>query len=854
MSDKQTGTQGKSQAHPYMILDILKKILGAADQPNQLSDYLTSQMRELTGAKTVVLSRCASSSSENTTCSLLSICPLRKENTFVKRVACELHPYCRAALSPVFVDKNCQKEPYITLMKRKECKNLLFAPLRIGNDLIGSLLFMDLPETLRSKDFLEVLEPLTPVAAAILRNSFLYENLEEKVAARTKALQASEKKYRELLEVMPDWVWAMDNEGTCTFTNNAVTKILGYETAEFVRLGFFSLIHEDEREQMKERFHECARTKTGWERVALQMKHKDGSLCHMESTAEPILEADGRFQGFTGMDRDVTETVNADKLFKTLINSMVGTTGQVYFDRVVDGLCELLGVECAIVGELQPGGERVQALSMRLGKDFVQEFSYPLAGSPCEQVMGSGFHCVPSSVLNLYPHNLDLQKMKAESYIGTSLLNAEQEPIGVLCCISSKPLTLPPKAKELMKILATRTAAEIERRRSDRRQKEMEEQVRHAQKLESLGVLAGGIAHDFNNLLMSIMGNAELATMDIAADSPSHERIGEIEAATQKAANLCRQMLAYCGQGRFVVASVNLTQVVEEMQQLLQASLSKKIDLKLELDKSLPAIDADAGQMRQTIMNLVSNASEAIGEEQGQVTIRTYVHILEESDLRESFLENDLPKGAYVCLEVSDTGVGMSAETREKIFEPFFTTKFTGRGLGMAAVLGIARGHRGALKIESDLGVGSSLRLLLPPSEREVIPLVDKTKDSKWKSSGKALLVDDEEQVRHLCAKMLNRIGFEVIAVKDGREAIDAFQKWHSELRFVILDMSMPKMDGSEAFAELKKINADVPVIIASGYSQQQISEEFADKMPEGFIQKPYGAAILTDKIRSVLA
>jgi PAS domain S-box-containing protein len=392
-------------------------------------------------------------------------------------------------------------------------------------------------------------------------------------------------------------------------------------------------------------------------------------------------------------------------------------------------------------------------------------------------------------------------------------------------------------------------------KRAEDEQRKLEQQVMQSQKLESLGVLAGGIAHDFNNLLTSILGNADLALRELSPASPACAYLEDIEQVSRRAADLCRQMLAYSGKGRFVVQPVSLNDVVREMAYLLSVSISKKVVIKYNFFPDLPSVLADTTQLRQVVMNLITNASEAIGELSGVVTLTTGVMDCDEAYLSGVVRDADShAPGQYVYVEVSDTGCGMDAETLDKIFDPFFTTKFTGRGLGLAAVLGIVRGHKGALRVYSEKRHGTTFKILLPahhqaPQELErANGAVD-----KWRGRGLVLLADDEESIRSMGRRMLEKAGFEVLTAADGREAVEVFQKHHSTIRIVILDMTMPHLDGEACFREMRRVNPQVKVIMTSGYNEQDVISRFVGKGLAGFVQKPYKSSDLLPKLREVL-
>ncbi len=394
-----------------------------------------------------------------------------------------------------------------------------------------------------------------------------------------------------------------------------------------------------------------------------------------------------------------------------------------------------------------------------------------------------------------------------------------------------------------------------QQKKAEEEKKRLEEQMLQTQKMESLGVLAGGVAHDFNNILMGILGHADLAMQELPSDSPLMSRMKEIEIASQRAAELCSQMLAYSGRGHFIKESVDVNKVVREMGQLLKVSISKSTKLEYKLARNIDKVNADPTQIRQIVMNLILNASESIDEKSGRIVLSTGVIDCDQEYLSSIYLNEKMEDGKYVFFEVSDTGSGMNMETLEKIFDPFFTTKFTGRGLGLAALLGIVRGHHGTIKVNSVMGEGSTIRILLPVATDNDLKLSKKgeknTKESK--QSGTILLVDDEETVRSVCGQMLEQMGFDVIMAEDGPQAIEVFRNNADEIKCVLLDMTMPKMNGAQTYEALYEIEPKINVIISSGYNEEEVAENFVNKNISGFLQKPFNVEVLSKKIRSAL-
>ena len=406
------------------------------------------------------------------------------------------------------------------------------------------------------------------------------------------------------------------------------------------------------------------------------------------------------------------------------------------------------------------------------------------------------------------------------------------------------------------------TARDItERKKAEEQKLDMERRLLHAQKLESLGVMAGGIAHDFNNLLMAILGNLDLARLDLSPVSRSRPFIDQALKAARRAADLTNQMLAYSGKGRFELKPFDLSELVQEMARLLKASISKTVTLNLQMQANLPSIVADPSQIQQIIMNLIVNASEAVGEHPGVVTITTGALECDQGYLQDSRLKEKPNPGTYVFIEVRDTGCGMDDETKDRLFDPFFTTKFTGRGLGMAAVLGIVSGHKGAIMVESEPGKGTTIRVMFPASQAKRTPkgiksgvsAVGLENGAMAPASGMVLIADDEDMVRDLCRAMVERLGYKVITASDGEETVKIFHEHADEIVCVILDLTMPKLDGLAAYDELRRIKPDVKVIISSGYDEQETTDRFAGKGLAGFIKKPYQLSSLGTELTRVL-
>ncbi len=384
--------------------------------------------------------------------------------------------------------------------------------------------------------------------------------------------------------------------------------------------------------------------------------------------------------------------------------------------------------------------------------------------------------------------------------------------------------------------------------------KRFQERLQQTQKLESLGLLAGGIAHDFNNLLTGIIGNASILLEDVPEESPMRASLQDVMNAAGRAGALTQQLLAYAGKGRFVIEPLDLSRLVREISKLIESSIPRTVDLRLQLAPNLPMVEGDASQIQQLVMNLVINAAEAIGEgKTGTVVVTTGIQKVDEIYIQQTFTGDQISPGNYVMLDVSDTGSGMSETTVTRIFDPFFTTKFAGRGLGLAAAMGIVRGHKGALKVYSELGKGSDFRVLFPAGKGEVVERPRDLNEQDLNGSGTILVIDDEELVRRTARSVLEHYGYTVTVAENGKEGIDLVGKLNGSVSLVLLDMTMPVMSGEETLKHLKAIRPDLPVILSSGYSEVEATRRLADQGLAGFVQKPYAASQLAEQVKMAL-
>jgi len=389
------------------------------------------------------------------------------------------------------------------------------------------------------------------------------------------------------------------------------------------------------------------------------------------------------------------------------------------------------------------------------------------------------------------------------------------------------------------------------RRRTEQEQEKLRDRFQQAQKLESLGVLAGGIAHDFNNLLMGVLGTTSMALLEDDLTDSLAAQLREIEHAARRSADLTSQLLAYAGKGKYADEPIEILDLIQDLEELLRVSLGPNVELCREIDEQLPLVEGNPTQLQQVLMNLIINGSDAMGEKGGRLTVRIRGERLTRDELiLESQGVSEPRSGEYLVIEVEDQGVGMDPAAVNRCFEPFFTTKFTGRGLGLAAVVGIIRSHEGVIRVRSEVGVGTCFTVCLPAATGRLrAPRRRLSSDATLAGWGSLLVIDDDASVRNLVERMLIRCGYDVITAGSGREGAEVFAREHTRLRAVLVDMEMPGMTGVQVSALLRRIDPETPIILTSGYSSElfQMGEDFA-----GFIQKPYNIAELSVQLGEI--
>jgi PAS domain S-box-containing protein len=646
------------------------------------------------------------------------------------------------------------------------------------------------------------------------------QDITEVVVAERARRQASEELER-FFSLALDLLCIANTDGRFLRLNPAWEQVLGYPLSELVGARYLDYVHPDD---MANTLSVIEGLKRGELSVNFtnRYRHRDGSWRYIEWRSRP-------YEGGVvyAAARDVTDKVmttlalqrNKDDLERS---QAVARLGSYRFD-VATGTWESSRTLDDIFG-IGPDFERtVQAFGALLHPEWRDEIQRYLA----EDVLGRGVEFDREYRVVRYNDH-------ATRWVhGTGSFERDDQ---------GRILTMFGTIQDV-----------TERHEVEENRLKFEENLRHAQKLESLGVLAGGIAHDFNNLLTSILGNVSLLIEAEPETSMERQPLLDIELASRRAADLCRQLLAYSGKGRFVVHPVKLTELVREMTQLLLVSVNKKVVINYALSDSATTILADATQIRQVVMNLIINASDAIGDRSGVVTVTTGSRYCDVAYLRDTYLGEGLKEGTYSFVEVTDNGCGMTHATLARIFDPFFTTKFVGRGLGLAAVLGIVRGHQGAVHVKTVLNEGTAFTVLFPTVEAPATAIVEEPPSRGSSGTGLVLIVDDEERVRSVTRNMLQRNGYEVLEAVDGQEAVELFEEHAKSIRAVLLDMTMPRLDGASCLLELQRIKPDVKVLMTSGYNEQHVVERLTSGTGVEFVQKPFTLQQLLEALRRLL-
>ena len=665
-------------------------------------------------------------------------------------------------------------------------------------------------------------------------------------------LKQSEERYRLLFENAPIGCQTLDQSGRLIDVNRAWLDILGYSKGDVLERWSEDFIAPKHVRRFQELFSVLV---NGGVVVgqALQMVRKDGSTVDVELDGVVTRHDwhDWTVRAYC-MIRDITQMKQADEAIHAILESASGALGYDYFDKIVGIMCEWLNCEHAVVCRTEDG-LTARAPSMQSDGIIYHDVSYSLVGTPCSKVLHEGLYHCPEGVSRLFPDDPDLVRLGAEGYVGVALRNKAGKATGVLCALSRQRLNLPRRAEEVLSIIAARASAEIERMTLEEDKRVIEKQLNQIQKMEAIGTLAGGIAHDFNNILAPIIGYAELSMQKVPDGSRMRGDLEQILMAANRAKELVMQILSFSRQTEQEPKPIQVSLIVKEAAKFLRASLPSTIEISAVIapDVMQSKIIGDPTQLHQVLMNLCVNAGHAMLDGGGRLEIE-----LSNADVEAEFVSQypGAKPGRYLKLTVTDTGHGMDQEVMQRIFEPYFTTKGPGRGtgLGLSVAYGIVNGCGGWIDVESRRGRGSTFDVFLPVIERPAEPEREPG-PVDFCCSGRVLLVDDEEAIVHLGKEMLEKFGFEVVAIRSSIEALDTFRSAPESFALVITDLTMPGMTGMELAQSLLKITPELPIILCTGFSESINAEEARKCGFSGFIMKPMSMTELADTIRGAL-
>jgi PAS domain S-box-containing protein len=624
-------------------------------------------------------------------------------------------------------------------------------------------------------------------------------------------LRESEERFRAIFQQAAVGVGQMNLAEELTMVNDRCCEVLGYTREELLGTRLTAKIHPDDLANASENWRRLLEGVIPSYSIEVRCVHKDRTIIWVGLYGSTVRDGDGRPKYFVTVFEDITKRKRTEAALQE---------SEERFRNMADTAPVMIWVA---------GPDKLFSFFNKTWLDFT--------GRTVEQELGNGWlNCVHSDDVDrsyaAYYSSFDSHR---SFHIEYRLRRADGKYRWVL---SSGVPRFGPNGD-----FAGYIGSNIDI--TDLRQSQEEAIAR--QKLESLGVLAGGVAHDFNNLLGSILTNSELALSELSGGSPAYEGVESIKQVADRAAGIVRQMMAYAGQEKTVFEPLNLSGLVKELLQLLKVSISKRAILAVDLPEDVPLVQANAAQIRQVVMNLITNASEALGEKEGVISI-TVTHVRSEPDSGNDAM---LLRSDHLRLIVSDTGSGMTEEIKARIFDPFFTTKFAGRGLGLAAVQGIIRDHNGGINVISAPGRGSQFEVLLPctsqlaPDTRDILSPV-----SAPEAAGTILMIEDEDTLRVAVSKMLRRMGFSVIEADDGAAGVDQFRSNAGKIDVVLLDLTMPGMTGREVLEELRRLRPDIQVILTTAYSQDSALSALGDPASWLYLRKPYKFKDLLNLLR----
>jgi two-component system cell cycle sensor histidine kinase/response regulator CckA len=666
-----------------------------------------------------------------------------------------------------------------------------------------------------------VMAQIVPLAAAGGQAAVWLRDFTDQEASRTRAGKLATRN-RAILRSAMDGFFVVDENYRFVEVNDSFCRMTGYGADELLQMKITDL----EVREPASRRADVSPMRTGLHQFATAHRHRDGHIIRLETSVIVLRDEDRKI--LVGFARDVTERLRDQERLEQLSRQ-----NKLILDCAAEGIygVDLDGrISFANPAAARILGWEVHELIGMCAHDLVRQGR----AQPAPQ-LADGCPVCEAVRAGIVQQGDALFRRKDGAEVPIDFVSSPIRQHGQLTGA----------------VVVFRDTSERKRAENERRQ--LEARIQQAQKLESLGMLAGGLAHDFNNLLLSVLCNASLAVEHLPQHSDARDYLDKIVKSGRRASELTRQMLAYAGHARYDVQPLALNPLIEEIADLVGAALPKQVKLDLQLAPDLPLVEADASQLQQILMNLFMNGAEAIGPHAGTVSARTSVRTLTAPEFAADYIGNPLHPGEYVCVEVTDSGCGMSPAVLARIFDPFFTTKTTGRGLGLSALLGIVRSHRGAVRVSSSPGQGTTFTLLFPPAARNASRSVPHEPITELPAGTTVLVIDDEEDIREVVQAVLESRGARVLTANDGASGVEQFRSNAADISAVLLDMTMPGIGGESVLEEILSIRPDARVLLSSGFREEEALARLRDKRAAGFVPKPYTAQALVDRIGAAL-
>ncbi|WP_336080279.1 PAS domain S-box protein [Thalassospira sp. CH_XMU1448-2] len=657
-------------------------------------------------------------------------------------------------------------------------------------------------------------------------------------------LEANQRRLRAHFDNGKIGVFYWKPDRTIIEVNETACQMFGYAAGELVGRRLEMLVPANERHRLGALVDKLMQTRSSVNNRFTNLR-RDGGRIICEWYESPIFDSNGQLDCIASFALDVTERERYQETLESIYRGVRYQIGSGFFDNLTKVLCETLGMAYCHVAEVTGG--RVKSVAYYSPDRNIGGLDFEFEGSACERVIKDGVFVCEDNFREVMPDVPPVTEIMVAGYVGAALYDSSGQPIGVVVTVSDKPLTDPELARSIVGVFASRASAELQRMLSDRKREKLEQQLRHSQRMETIGVLAGGIAHDFNNILQPISGYAELLYSDLPEDSPLRDDVTEIRDGAKRARDLVQQILSFSRNSETARSPIDVTTMIKGAVRFARGSLPSSVSLVTRIAPETKSVLGNATQLDQCLMNLITNAYHAVGE-QGEIRIEAGPFELTDDSAEMHPL---LAPGPYIRISVIDNGTGMDPETAKKIFDPFFTTKEPGKGtgLGLSTVHGIIAGHKGEITVYSRLGQGTRFSILLPELGRTDENGEHTLRSEITRASGHLAVVDDEEKNLKLCSRMLERIGYSVETFHNGDDAIAAITAPDARFDGLLTDQTMPGVTGVKLVEALRANGSDIPVVVMTGYASDEIISAYKALDVDCILAKPVDVVELHDAL-----